>query len=159
MEMNRRDFMVAGALAVCGACVGGCASGGGAGAGDSHDPQRAEAAQQGTVDIGPAQNFPRDGVYDQFADADHVLVVRQNGQVYAVSSICTHRACDLEAVGDRLRCPCHGSRFDLSGRVVKGPAGRPLPRYAIAAGPGGHLVVDRGVKLQPGEPNAAVAVG
>jgi Rieske Fe-S protein len=162
MQINRREFVAAGALTVCGFCVvvGGCASGGGgtAGATGPHDADRAEADQRGTLDIGPAQDFPRDGAYDQFAEADHVLVVRQGGEIYAVSSICTHRACDLEPVGDSLRCPCHGSRFDLAGRVVKGPAGRPLPRYAITTGAGGHLVVDRGTKLQPGDANAAVRV-
>ena len=43
---------------------------------------------------------------------------------------CTHLGCRLQHDAERgeLACPCHGSRFDLSGAVLKGPAGRPLDR-------------------------------
>jgi Rieske Fe-S protein len=32
--------------------------------------------------------------------------------------------------GDKkIKCPCHGSQFDLDGRVIHGPASRPLEIY------------------------------
>jgi Rieske Fe-S protein len=32
--------------------------------------------------------------------------------------------------GDKkIKCPCHGSQFDLDGRVIHGPASRPLEAY------------------------------
>ncbi len=52
-----------------------------------------------------------------------------------VIGICTHLGCVPNRTEDGWFCPCHGSRYDLSGRVVKGPAPRNLdiPPYRFAA--------------------------
>jgi Rieske Fe-S protein len=52
------------------------------------------------------------------------------GGLHAVSLRCTHLGCllhfnDAERSWD---CPCHGSRFDVDGAVLSGPAVRPLER-------------------------------
>ena len=52
-----------------------------------------------------------------------------NGDLHATSAVCTHMRCLLEW-NDAERswdCPCHGSRFDLDGAVLEGPATEPLP--------------------------------
>ena len=52
----------------------------------------------------------------------------ENDSVHAVSPICTHRGCQVQ-FNDAERtwdCPCHGSRFDVDGKVVHGPAVRDL---------------------------------
>ena len=51
------------------------------------------------------------------------------GDLHATSAVCPHMAClvqwnDAERSWD---CPCHGSRFDLDGAVLEGPATEPLP--------------------------------
>ncbi|MFD3695176.1 FAD-dependent oxidoreductase [Streptomyces sp. NPDC058646] len=52
------------------------------------------------------------------------------GGLHAVSAVCTHLGC-LVAFNNAERtweCPCHGSRFGIDGRILQGPALRPLER-------------------------------
>jgi cytochrome b6-f complex iron-sulfur subunit len=75
---------------------------------------------------------------------DHRVFVFNTPQGFYVSSaVCTHLACNVAYQdGKGFACPCHGSVFDEDGRVVKGPAPRPLPRYAVGLSRRGELVVD-----------------
>jgi glycine/D-amino acid oxidase-like deaminating enzyme/nitrite reductase/ring-hydroxylating ferredoxin subunit len=52
------------------------------------------------------------------------------GELHAVSLRCTHLGCLLRfnAAETSWDCPCHGSRFDVDGRVLEGPAVDPLER-------------------------------
>lgn len=52
----------------------------------------------------------------------------QKPEWLVVMGICTHLGCVPLRGGEAegWRCPCHGSQFDLSGRVVHGPAGKNL---------------------------------
>jgi Rieske Fe-S protein len=62
--------------------------------------------------------------------AEPVYVLRlADGQFAALSPICTHLGCTVEIADARLVCPCHGSTYARDGRVVQGPAERPLARY------------------------------
>ncbi len=51
-----------------------------------------------------------------------------DGELHAVSARCTHLGCIVSWNGAERSwdCPCHGSRFDLDGRVLQGPAVNPL---------------------------------
>jgi glycine/D-amino acid oxidase-like deaminating enzyme/nitrite reductase/ring-hydroxylating ferredoxin subunit len=57
----------------------------------------------------------------------------QSGAVHAVSAICTHQGCQVafNAVECSWDCPCHGSRFDVDGRVLDGPAMKPLEKRTL----------------------------
>ena len=63
------------------------------------------------------------------AEADALRV--QKPEWLVVMGICSHLGCVPMQGDEGWRCPCHGSQFDLSGRVVQGPAGKNLevPKY------------------------------
>jgi cytochrome b6-f complex iron-sulfur subunit len=60
-----------------------------------------------------------------------VLVTRTGADTFvALSAGCTHAACEITGFsGQTFVCPCHGSRFDTSGRVVQGPAPTALRQF------------------------------
>ena len=48
----------------------------------------------------------------------------------ALAAICTHQTCTITGFGNQTYvCPCHGSTFDINGRVLGGPAPAPLHQY------------------------------
>lgn len=51
-----------------------------------------------------------------------------DGKLHAVSATCTHKGCQVawNATQQSWDCPCHGSRFDIQGRVLDAPATKPL---------------------------------
>ncbi|MDQ3886480.1 MAG: FAD-dependent oxidoreductase [Actinomycetota bacterium] len=55
------------------------------------------------------------------------------GALHAVSLRCTHLGCLLRFNGAERSwdCPCHGSRFDVDGAVLEGPAVHPLERKSF----------------------------
>jgi len=149
MDLNRRELVVVAAtLAAC-ACAnellpstteaappppGGPTAGGSGSSGG------------GTIDIGTAKDYPKDGAYDKFAKNDKLIVVRSGEKLYATTAICTHKSCVLSGATNELRCRCHGSRFGLDGNPTKGPAKSPLARFAIAK-KGDHFIVDKSKKF------------
>ena len=131
MDMTRRQFSVAAVAAA--ACI--------ASVGTVDTANAAPAAAAAPIDVGTAADFPHDGAFDRFAKSNRIMVVRKDNRLYATTATCTHRDCVIKPVQGDLRCPCHGSRFDLAGGVTRGPAKTSLPRYAIAHNSAGRIVV------------------
>ena len=136
MNINRREFAIA--TAALAACV--CS-------GVGLDSACAIVAPSSPVDVGAAGDYPSDGAVDKFARSNRIIVIRKGDRLYATAATCTHRECIVKPVQGELRCPCHGSRFDLEGAVTKGPARAPLPRYAIAINSAGRILVDPSQKF------------
>jgi Rieske Fe-S protein len=48
----------------------------------------------------------------------------------ALTATCTHQTCTVTGFSSQTYvCPCHGSTFDVNGRVLGGPAPAPLRQY------------------------------
>ena len=79
----------------------------------------------------------------------NIIVAHDEKGLYAVSLVCTHLGCIVNPSSDGFLCPCHGSRFDRTGRVVAGPAPRALEWVEIARAQDGSLVAyaDRPVSI------------
>ena len=62
-----------------------------------------------------------------------ILVINKNKKFYCLQARCTHAGAPLaegELENDVLKCPWHGSRFNIqTGEVVQGPAKNRLPVY------------------------------
>jgi menaquinol-cytochrome c reductase iron-sulfur subunit len=70
-------------------------------------------------------------------------VVRKDDQnVVAFTPQCTHLACAYhwEEKDSKFFCPCHNSVFAIDGKVVSGPAPRPLDRYVTKVDQGKVLI-------------------
>lgn len=85
------------------------------------------------VEVGSVAQVP-DGASKDFMyqDAPYVLV-NSGGQFAALSKKCTHLGCLVEWSKDEghLLCPCHAAVFDTNGKVVSGPAPKPLPTLKV----------------------------
>jgi Rieske Fe-S protein len=125
--MDRRQFITLAASASLGAAAG-C-------------PLLADAGDAQVIDAGPVGAYAAEGVYDAYRDLGF-FVIRQGGKLSALSSICTHRHVTLTAKHDcTFDCKRHGSTFDRSGHVTKGPAKNNLPMLFISVNVAGHLLV------------------
>jgi cytochrome b6-f complex iron-sulfur subunit len=90
--------------------------------------------------IGPPDDFPPGSV--TFLEDRRLFLFNSPDGFYIVSSVCTHLGCNVKRVATGFQCPCHGSRFDRNGRVIHGPAPKPLPWFALSLSPRGDLIVD-----------------
>ncbi|WP_432058130.1 FAD-dependent oxidoreductase [Streptomyces sp. bgisy022] len=67
-------------------------------------------------------------------DGHRLAVYRdEEGSLHAVSARCTHLGClvDFNPAERAWECPCHGSRFGTDGKVIQGPATKPLEQRDI----------------------------
>jgi Rieske Fe-S protein len=136
---SRRTVLVA-ALGGVAAVLAGCASYGepaappvGSGAGSTPPPPAPGAGAPAAARLAALADVPVGGGI-VIADRNVVLTRPTDDTVLAFSATCTHAGCTVDEVSDGLiRCPCHGSVFDMtSGAPTAGPARRPLPAVAVA---------------------------
>ncbi len=65
---------------------------------------------------------------------------------FALSMVCPHLGCVLRWLPDerRFHCPCHGSQFELDGRVLNGPARTDLRVLELGEDGQGRLLISAG---------------
>ena len=140
---SRRDLIRGIALTAAGAALAACGGGGGAGLDAGPDGAPGDAAQPITAMCGAnvcidltnpaaARLLTVGGTQVIIAGAARLIVLRQSATSFVVlSDICTHAGCAVgfNATLDQMTCPCHGSRFNLQGVAVRGPATLPLKSY------------------------------
>ncbi|GAA3757485.1 3-phenylpropionate/trans-cinnamate dioxygenase ferredoxin subunit [Spinactinospora alkalitolerans] len=80
-------------------------------------------------------DIPEEGALGVEIDDTPVALVRSEGEVYAISDICSHAEVNLsegEVEDGTIECWLHGSCFDLgSGKPINPPATQPVPTYVV----------------------------
>ena len=95
--------------------------------------RRTEEEIQAARDVSPA-DLPDDDARNANAEgldgADENRALDDAGEWLVMVGVCTHLGCvPLGDAGDfgGWFCPCHGSHYDTSGRIRRGPAPENLP--------------------------------
>jgi cytochrome b6-f complex iron-sulfur subunit len=90
-------------------------------------------------DIGPATNY----LTNSRTVLAHIpaIIIHDRKGLHALSLTCSHLGCAVEERNFGFECPCHSSRYDLEGVVLKGPAAANLRRLRVEKTPDGNLHV------------------
>ena len=69
------------------------------------------------------------------ADGEAILLANVNGEIHAVSDICSHAGASLSdglLEGQEIECPLHGNRYNvITGAYLDGPGPEDIPRYTV----------------------------
>ncbi len=104
--------------------------------------------KSGRFRIGRKADFPPGTA--RYFEEEQTYVFADTDGVFAISAVCTHLGCIVGKEERQFVCPCHGSYYDLSGKVKSGPAPKNLQWFKIVKTPGGRLVVERSKRVAPG---------
>jgi cytochrome b6-f complex iron-sulfur subunit len=102
----------------------------GLGGGGGGGGQVAKDALGADVLVGPwVKDHPSSGggralVQGLKGDPTYLVVTDDKLDTYGINAVCTHLGCVVpyNPVDKQFQCPCHGSRYDMTGKVVRGPA-------------------------------------
>jgi Rieske Fe-S protein len=152
-QMNRREFVAA---VACAACM--------CGLGSAAELLADTPAPAGGLDVGLKSDYSADGITTTWMKAPNkVAVIRNEGKIYACTTICTHRGAIVNAENNSsFECPRHHATYDIQGNVTHGPAKVALSHFAISVNNDGHIIVDQSKSFtsdQWDDPNSFVKVG
>ncbi len=95
----------------------------------------------GVIDAGSVTDYP-EGIVKYFLDG-RFYVTSSDGEVVALYQKCPHLGCRVPFCDSsgRFECPCHGSKYNLRGEYIEGPAPRGMDRFPIRID-GDQVLVD-----------------
>lgn len=138
---RRRDFLN---VAVGGSAVAFCAA---MAYPAARFVQPRSRVDSGPVAIGKLEDFPIGGAKTVIFHDRPVLVLRSSdGQLRALSAICSHLQCIVGYSADKnqIECPCHQGVYSTDGQVVSGPPPRPLEELVVTINEGSVLLSTMG---------------
>jgi cytochrome b6-f complex iron-sulfur subunit len=96
-------------------------------------PKQAEALLRRVLAAKVGELAPNSAKIFRFGASPGILINTKEGQMVALSAVCTHLTCTVryESDSETLHCHCHNGRFDLSGNVISGPPPAPLEVYKV----------------------------
>jgi len=81
------------------------------------------------------QELPEQGTFGVEVNGAPLVIIRSEGEVYALDEFCTHEEVSLvdgEIYDHTVECWLHGSCFDLrSGKPTGTPATKPITTYPV----------------------------
>lgn len=92
---------------------------------------RFKEGEFGGVFTVPAEEIPETGAPPVSKPAGRFWLSNNENGFTALYGVCTHLGCLPKWVdtNGRFECPCHGSKFELTGKYIEGPAPRDLDRF------------------------------
>ncbi len=93
-------------------------------------PRFAEGTFGGLFNFAPTQ-IPQAETAPTSVPSGRFWVSNTNSGLVVLFGVCTHLGCLPKWVpaNFRFECPCHGSKFELDGTYIEGPAPRALDRF------------------------------
>lgn len=130
MSMSRRAFLtwvgVGGLASSLPVVLAACSP-------ETKQPPESASATGEFQSVGSVAELDKTGfLLNKQSPVGSVLVVRTpEEKLIAVNPTCTHAGCtvDWNGSGGKFACPCHQSEFGIDGKVLKGPANKPLKTY------------------------------
>jgi cytochrome b6-f complex iron-sulfur subunit len=92
-----------------------------------------ESSEKAAVGCGAVDQYAP-GTVTAFMRGRFYLARLEDGGFLAISRQCTHLGCTVpwDADAQCFSCPCHASRFDITGAVVNAPAPRALDLFPLS---------------------------
>ena len=108
-------------------------------------PKVAESTTRSVTAGKVSQLKPNSGVIFQFGSKPGLLIKTADGEIKALSAVCTHLDCTVQYRPDmgHVWCACHNGQYDVNGRNISGPPPKPLEQYTVNI-QGDDIIVSKG---------------
>jgi cytochrome b6-f complex iron-sulfur subunit len=87
--------------------------------------------------------FNQEDQLNSISIKEQVILIKSKNSRIALSRNCPHLGCSLNLDPSRetFSCPCHGSRFNIKGEYLSGPADKNMQMLQIASASNNAVIV------------------